>query len=428
LTLGKTSQAQHDKKPLGFFALLTLGINATIGVGIFFAPSAVAATTPGYTGSLVYLLTGLAMLPVAFIYGHLGGRFSEDGGPYVWARLAFGPAVAFFIGWLTYASALFSAATVATGLSQHLTSTIGPALGPKSWAVLCVLVLALATASGLRLSALAWSTVTVLKLVPLLMLTLLALAASLLGEVPQAVSETGSHVLDVGRALLIVAFALQGFEVVPVLAGSTHTQRTVPWATLGSLVMCTLFYAVLHAICVRALPDLAHQKTPLVAAARVYGGELSGRLVSAGQIVSAIGIAFGQYAITPRYLAALGRTEALGLWIGQEDARRVPQRALWVTTAGVLVFVLREELSGLFALSSIAVLAQYAVATLALAVLAHRGHQGVARKQMAWALPALFGIALVARGAEAKELVTTAAVTAFGAVLMLWRKARKASV
>ncbi len=416
---------QPEKKPLGFFALLTLGINATIGVGIFFAPTAVAATTPGYTGSLVYLFTGLAMLPVAFVYGHLGGRFSEDGGPYVWARLAFGPAVAFFIGWLTYASALFSAATVATGLSQHLTSAFGGGIGPRTWAVICVLLLSLATASGLHLSALAWSTVTVLKLVPLIALTLLAIVATLAGSVPVAARAADSHTLDVGRALLIVVFALQGFEVVPVLAGSTHTQRVVPWATIGSLVMCTLFYAVLHGICVRAVPALATQKTPLVAAAQVYGGELGARFVSLGQIISAVGIAFGQYAITPRYLAALGRDDGLGRWVGEEDLRRVPQRALWITTAGVLVFVLREELSGLFALSSIAVLAQYAVATLALAVLAYRGHHGVTRKQMGWALPALIGIALVARGAEAKELLTTAAVTALGAVLMFARRARE---
>ncbi|HEX4352222.1 MAG TPA: amino acid permease, partial [Polyangiales bacterium] len=101
-------------KPLGFFALLTLGINGTIGVGIFFAPSEVAANTPGYTGALVYVLAGLALLPVAFVYGHLGARFAEDGGPYVWARLAFGPQAAFLIGFLTYVSALFSTATVAT--------------------------------------------------------------------------------------------------------------------------------------------------------------------------------------------------------------------------------------------------------------------------------------------------------------------------
>jgi APA family basic amino acid/polyamine antiporter len=411
-------------KPLGFFALLTLGINGTIGVGIFFAPSAVAANTPGYTGALVYLLAGLALLPVAFIYGHLGTRFAEDGGPYVWARLAFGSNAAFLIGFLTYVSALFSTATVATGLSEHLTGALSHyiPLGQKSWAVICVFTLALAAASGLRLSALAWSSVTVLKLLPLIMLSLLAAFAMLFGHVPEPASAINSQVSMVGRALLIVVFALQGFEVVPVLAGSSRSERAVAWATIGSLASCTLFYCVLHAICVRALPDLGAHKTPLVGAARVFGGELGSRIVGLGQIVSAFGIAFGQTVTTPRYLSTLGRVDGLGAWIGTEDARRVPQRALWITTAGVIAFVLREDLGGLFALSSIAVLAQYTVATLALAFLAQRGFHGVERKQRLWALPALIGIGLVAQGAEWKELLTTAGVTALGGLILFARR------
>jgi amino acid transporter len=100
----------------------------------------------------------------------------------------------------------------------------------------------------------------------------------------------------------------------------------------------------------------------------------------------------------------------------------VPQRALWITAVGAAIFVLREDLGSLFALSSIAVLAQYAVSVLALALLARRGHHGVERKHMLWALPALIGILLVARGAEPMELLTTAGVTALGAVLLLVRR------
>jgi basic amino acid/polyamine antiporter, APA family len=422
-------EADRARRPLGFFSLLALGINGTIGVGIFFAPTEVAATTPGYTGAWVYVLTGLAMLPVAIVYGRLGGRFSEDGGPYVWARLAFGSVSAFLIGWLTYASALFSAATVATGLSEHLYKLM-PAFpfAQKGLALACVGSLSLAVATGLRVSAMAWNVVTVLKLLPLIGLTLVAIFATLLGgaSVPATTAAASdSSVMNIGRALLFVVFALQGFEVVPVLSGSTHQQRAVPWATVCSLVLCTLFYTVLHALCVHALPDLASQQQPLVAAAAVYGGGSIAAVLSVGQIVSAMGIAFGQFAVTPRYLSALGRIDALGDFFGKEDERRVPQRALWITTAGVVLLVLREDLTSLFALSSIAVLLQYAVATLALAVLAHRGYHGVDKRELGWALPALIGIALVAGGAEWKELITTAAVTALGGLLLALRGPRR---
>jgi amino acid transporter len=379
----------------------------------------------------VFVLAGLALMPVAFIYARLGGRFAEDGGPYVWARLAFGPKVAFLIGFLTFVSAMFSTATVATGLSTHLSAAFGPSfpLGPKAIAVVAMLVFAGTTATGLRLSALAWTSVTILKLLPLIMLSAVGLFAVLSGTAPPPPAATdAAHVSDLGRALLIVVFALQGFEIVPVLAGSSHTERGVPLATIGTLALCTLFYGVLHALCAIALPDLAGHKAPLVSAAGVFGGELSARIVSLGQMVSAIGIAFGQTVTTPRYLAALGRADAFGEWIGVEDARRVPQRALWVTAAAVIIAVLQEDLSGLFALSSIAVLAQYSVATLALAVLAHRGYHGVQRGQRFWALPALIGIVLVAQGAELKELLTTALVTAFGAIILFLRRRASAQV
>lgn len=420
-----------DRKPLGFFSLLTLGINGTIGVGIFFAPTQVAANTPGYTGAWVYVLAGIALLPVAFVYSRLGKRFAEDGGPYVWARLAFGARIAFLIGFLTYVSAVLSTATVATGLSKHIASALGPNtwIGQKGLAVLGTLAMASAAAAGLRLSAMTWNTVTVLKLLPLFMLTLVAAYALFTGSAAPSGEILGSEVTKVGRALLIVVFALQGFEIVPVLAGSSSSQKAVAWATLATLASCMLFYGVLHALCVRALPDLGKHPAPLVGAARFFGGELSARIVAAGQIISALGIAFGQTVTTPRYLSTLGREDGLGDWIGAEDARRVPQRALWITTAGVVVFVCLQDLGELFALSSIAVLAQYTVATLALAVLAQRGYHEVGREQRFWALPALVGIGLVAQGAEAKELLTTAGVTALGGVILLVRqRMRRASL
>src|SRR4029453_260174 len=66
---------------LGFGALLALGINGIVGVGIFFTPSQIAVLLPGRSGALAYLFTALALMPVACVYAVLGGRFRQDGGP-----------------------------------------------------------------------------------------------------------------------------------------------------------------------------------------------------------------------------------------------------------------------------------------------------------------------------------------------------------
>jgi amino acid transporter len=304
------------KSELGFWSLFALGVNGIVGVGIFFAPREVAALVPGASGLLVYAVTGLALMPIAVAFAMLGGRFGEDGGPYVWAREAFGPAVGFGVGWIAYVSALFSTSAVVAGFAEHAAPLAG--LPPRAVAVGCALVLAGVAASGLRPSALAWNTITVLKLAPLLVVAAVFAAAG--PAVPRALAAT--EVSDFTRAALIVVFALQGFEIVPVPAGHAQKSlRAVSAATVLSLAFAVGLYLVLHAACVAALPTLGATPAPLAAAAGVLGGPGLGRVVAFGTNVSALGIAFGMFAMTPRYLAALGLAPT-GLDPGSE--RRTP--------------------------------------------------------------------------------------------------------
>jgi amino acid transporter len=408
-------------RPLGFASLLALGINGIVGVGIFFAPSQVAGSVPGAAGSAVYVATALALLPVAWAFAVLGGRFDVDGGPYVWARAAFGETFAFFVGWMAYVSALFSTSAVFSGLGQHA----APALGidgegaRRAFAVVSALVFSGVAATGLRPSAIAWNVVTVLKLIPLVALAVLGITA----DVASAEPPQGHHAVHFARAALVVVFALQGFEIVPVVSGSARrSTRSIPAATVLSLLLAAGLYALLHAVAVAAVPDLNESGAPLVDAARALGGNGAAAVVAAGANVSAAGIAFGMIVMTPRYLAVLGEPAALGRWISAEDGRRVPQRALWLTAAVVVAFVSLGKLGELFVLSSVAVLAQYAVSVASLAVLAARRVRGLGRRHL-WPAPLAIGaLALATQGAEWRELGTAAGVLGFGALLLLVRR------
>ena len=76
---------------------------------------------------------------------------------------------------------------------------------------------------GLRLSALGVRSITFLKLLPLLGLLALGIAPLLFAARPAPAQSFWT--LDTGRAVLLVVFSLQGFEVVPVLAGRAHDRR-----------------------------------------------------------------------------------------------------------------------------------------------------------------------------------------------------------
>ncbi len=401
-------------RPVGTLQLLALGVNGIVGVGIFFVPAAVASHAPGLGAVAVFALTGLALLPAALTFATLGRRFDEDGGPVVFARAAFGERVSFLVGWVAYVSALFSTAAVVSGLTRAVVPGLGVADGPVARAApaLVVTLLALVVASGLRLSARVWTGLTALKLLPLALLVLaFALAAPALAAPAPAVPDPAWL-----RAGLTAVFACQGFEIVPVIAGQVRaSHRSVPLATVGSLVLAIALYLALTLAAVTALPALASSSAPLADTARVLAGERLARLVAAGTSVSALGISFGMMVTTPRYLSALSAGERTLFALERASATGVPTRALFVTWLAVAVIVSLGDLGVLFALSSIAVLAQLGTAALALVTLAVRRERGLEPRHAWPALPTLAVAAvLVVSGATPLEAAVAAGATAVG--------------
>ncbi|HEX6242841.1 MAG TPA: APC family permease [Polyangiales bacterium] len=413
-----TAAGRPGAERLGLASLLALGVNGTVGVGIFFAPSEVMALVPGAAGALVYAFAALALWPIALVFGRLGSHFAEDGGPYVWARAAFGPTAAFFLGWLTYVSSLLSVAAVVSGIGHQLSHALHLP-SARALALVCLVTLACLVALGLRLSALGITLLTTLKLLPLVGLVLVgawtALAALPHEPLPVALPS------GAGRAALLVVFALQGFEVVPVLAGHSQSGAGVRRATLATLAVCTLLYVLLQLVAAHALrAPAADRSAPLSAAAGFYGGPLFMRVVALGQLVSALGIAFGQMVTTPRYLAALGRADGLGLWLGHEHASGTPRRALALTVIAAAALVALGELSSLFVLSSLAVLSQYSAAAASLLRLMAQRVLAPVRSYGMWGGLSLVTSAALVSYASWAELVTTLGVEALGLVLLAW--------
>ncbi len=411
------------RRVLGFWSLLALGINGVVGVGIFFAPSELARTLPGSASALAFALTALLLAPVAWAYGRLGSAYPEDGGPYVWAREALGPRSAFAVGFIAYVSAVLSTSAVVSGLGEYL----GPQLGFDTpllrtcFEALCALTFAGVALLGLRPSAWVWSTLTVLKLLPLLLLALWAGRA--LGASERALPAFDVSAGGLARAALIAVFPLQGFEIVPVPAGEAKGgPRTVLGATLSALALSALLYVLLQLGCLLALPRLGASSFPIVDAGAVATNGHGTGWFESGASVSAIGIAFGMFAMTPRYLAALGTAELLGEGLARER-RGVPVVALLVTTVCVTVLVSSSSLGGLFVLSSLAVLLQYAVSALALFRLAGRRRGGLGRLDRALAPLCLLSIVALAHAAKWAEIAVLFGILLLGFAALRARSA-----
>jgi basic amino acid/polyamine antiporter, APA family len=405
---------ERARRPVGRIALLALGINGIVGVGIFFAPAEVARAAPGWSSVVVFALTGLALIPVAVTIAILGARFDEDGGPVVFARAAFGPLSSFVVGWVTYVSAVFSTTAVMAGLTSAVLAALG-LRGPgaeRVCATALATVLALVCAAGISLSARVWTGLTILKLVPLLALAAVFLAQ---GMPVRAAPTEGVTPVAWPRAALTATFTYQGFEIVPVVAGQVRSSASaIPFAIAGSLGLAGLLYVTLQAACVTALPQLASSSAPLADAAAFYAGPGLAWLVTAGTSISALGISFGMVATTPRYLSALAVGASLPFELDRVAGNGVPLRALAATWLLVVAVIQVGSRGEFFALSSIAVLAQFVVTALALAALALRRQRGLVPRQAWWSLPTIvIGLVLTA-GATSREWLVAACALALG--------------
>jgi amino acid transporter len=407
---------------LGFWSLLALGINGIVGVGIFFAPSEIAKEVPGPASALVFLATAALLLPVAWTYGRLGSAYAEDGGPYVWARAAMGEPAALAVGIIAYAAAVLSTSAIVMGLGQYLAPELGFDSPSARWGFQVAVAVGFSaiTLLGLRPSAWLWSVLTVLKLLPLLYLAGFG-ATHVVAHAHEPVWNLDAE--GFGRAALWAVFPLQGFEIVAVPAGEAKgAKHTVLMATLLSLGVAASLYGLLQLACVFALPELAHVTSPIVEAGSRYSEGRARGLFAAGANVSAVGITFGMFAMTPRYLAALGSDALLGSALSRER-RGVPTLALAVTTCGVVTLLSSSSLSGLFVLSSLAVLAQFAVSAISLFVLARRRERGLGALDQ-WLAPfTLLAILALLQSAKWAELGILVGIVLTGFALRYARRA-----
>src|SRR5262245_35442729 len=85
--------------------LVAVAINGIIGAGIFGLPSRVYALIGPYS-LIAFTACALVVALIVLCFAEVGSRFSETGGPYLYAREAFGPLVGFEVGWLIWLARL----------------------------------------------------------------------------------------------------------------------------------------------------------------------------------------------------------------------------------------------------------------------------------------------------------------------------------
>jgi amino acid transporter len=150
---------------------VALAINLIIGGGIFGMPAKVFSLS-GPASVVAYLICAGAVIPIVFCFAEVGSRFTQTGGPYLYAFEALGPLVGFEAGWLRWLSGIASCAALANLLADYL-SYLWPAAYGGPWRALTIIgvigVLTTVNVLGVRDVAATSNALAIAKLLPLLL-------------------------------------------------------------------------------------------------------------------------------------------------------------------------------------------------------------------------------------------------------------------
>jgi basic amino acid/polyamine antiporter, APA family len=349
-------------RAVGTWGLAAGIVNVTVGGGIFRLPAG-AAQQLGPAAPIAYVVCAIAMALIVMCFAEAGSRVSLTGGLYAYVETAFGPFVGFMTGVLLWLGLVAAFAGVSIFLADAVAAMV-PALGTRTARTMIVAVvlavLAGLNVAGVRQASAVNTVVSVAKLLPLLLLVALGVAAVrgehlAMGAMPSAPKLAG------GAAFVIFAFL--GIEAALVPSGEVRDPaRTVPRAIAIAMTTVTLLYLAVHLVTQGILgPALAASTTPVADAAGAGIGPWARTLILAGSALSMLGYLSGMTLAVPRMLFAFARDGFLPAALARVHPRfRTPHVAIVVQVLLVLVVALTGSFEQIVLMANGAVLLAYA--------------------------------------------------------------------
>jgi len=283
--------------PEGGFGLpvaIALIMGSIIGVGIFNLPTSLAAIGPITLVSMG--LTTVGAIALALMFAALSRRLPADGGPYAYARVAFGNRLGFFNAWSYWISAWAGNAGIAVGWVLYVEVFINKSHN-KLITVLLVLVglwvPAFINISGVKNMGSVQMVTTVLKFVALAFMSIVGLFyIKSANFTPWNVSGE-SAISAIGSGMAIALFSYIGVEVASVAAGKVRDpDRNVPKSTVfGTLATAVVYMLSLTAVFgIVPSSQLAKSNAPFSTAINtMFGGTWAGYVMSVVVIISGFG-------------------------------------------------------------------------------------------------------------------------------------------
>ncbi|MCM1992269.1 APC family permease [Oceanirhabdus seepicola] len=355
----------ENKNKLGLFSIVLLGINSIIGSGIFGLPGK-AYKLMGPASMLVIIFCMLLSVSIALCFAEAGSWFKVNGGPYIYAKEAFGDFIGFEVGFMKWAICIIAWSAMANFFASTL-ATVFPAVGhnPGRLIVTAAMLIGLAVMNlmGVKASKIVNNVVTIGKLVPLLLFVMVGIffikGANFtpFTIIPEGQTFTQSFF----AASLIIFYAYTGFESLAVAAEEMESpEKNIPKALVLVMLFVSIIYVLVMAISTGVLGGaLAGSDAPVADAAQVMFGGAGKAFIVAGTIISVGGINMASSFHTPRAAVALAEQGLLPAFVAKKNKHGAPAVAIIVSVALSLLLAVTGSFSFLLQISVISRFLQY---------------------------------------------------------------------
>ncbi len=384
------------RRALGPLNLITLGIGAIIGAGIFVLTGQAAATSAGPAIVVSFILSGIICAFAGLCYAEFASLIPISGSAYTYGYATLGEIFAWIIGWDLILEYAFGAATVASGWSGYFVSFIedlGFHINPKwittpgtvmllykgHWVAANTVQRSLAAAGinpaslphgtgvfdfvafvaialvtvvlviGVKESANFNSGIVIVKVA--IVLVFIGIAGMFVMHHPSLASANWHPFIPantgnfgdygwsgVARGAAVIFFAYIGFDAVSTAAQEAkNPQRDMPIGILGSLVICTVLYILVSGLLTAVVNfrDL-NVADPVAIGIDATGVRWGSLLVKAGAIAGLGSVMLVMLLGQSRVFYSMSRDGLLPKWAGAIHKRfRTP----WITSIVVGVCV-----------------------------------------------------------------------------------------
>ncbi|HVW47314.1 MAG TPA: amino acid permease [Solirubrobacterales bacterium] len=281
------------KRSMGVWMATALVIGNMVGSGVFLLPASLAGAA-GPMSLVGWVFTGAGAMLLAFVFSRLGRAMPQTGGPYAYARRAFGDFIGFQTAWGYWIAAWAGNAAIAVAFVGYL-AVFWPNLETNNLlaALVGIGVIWLLTAvnvMGTRETGIVQVITTVLKFVPLAIIGVIGLFFIKSSNLtPFAPHGTWSAI---SAAAPLTLWAFIGLESATVAAGEVRDpEKNIPRATMYGTLATTIVYIIGTIAVMGVIPTavLAHSTSPFADAAGVMFGGSWDKVIALVALISTFG-------------------------------------------------------------------------------------------------------------------------------------------